>query len=212
MKIAVFGLGYVGAVTAACLAEKGNSVIGVDINQKKVDILNKGHSPVIEPGLARIIKRAVKDKRLMATVSSEDAVLKTDICMVCVGTPSDESGAIELGHLKKAVGQIGDALRCSNRFHTIVIRSTVLPGVTEDILIPILEAASGKKAGKGFGICVNPEFMREGNSLEDFYNPAKTIIGARSEKEMVVLKKVYSFLKAPFIATDIKTAEFSKYI
>ncbi|PIW68714.1 MAG: GDP-mannose dehydrogenase [Candidatus Omnitrophica bacterium CG12_big_fil_rev_8_21_14_0_65_42_8] len=212
MKIAVFGLGYVGAVTAACFAKEGHLVIGVDINKHKVDAINKGHSPIIEKGLGELICKCVKNKRFSAATSATEAVLKTDIGMVCVGTPSMESGAINIEHLKIAVREIGEALNGLGRFYTIVIRSTALPGTIEDILTPILEQSSGRKSGRDFGICANPEFMREGNSLEDFYKPAKTIIGTAGKKEKEILEKLYSFTKTTLIATDIKTAEFSKYL
>ena len=212
MRIAIFGLGYVGAVTGACLAKKGHNVIGVDINKQKVDAVNKGHSPIIEKGLGELIRKCVKNKRFSATTSTKEAVLKTDIGMVCVGTPSMESGAINIEHLRTAVREIGKALNGMGRFYTIVIRSTVLPGTIEDILTPILEQSSGKKSGRDFGICANPEFMREGNSLEDFYKPAKTIIGAAGKKEKEILNRMYSFVRKSIILTDIKTAEFSKYL
>ena len=212
MKIAVFGLGYVGAVTGACLAKKGHLVIGVDINKRKVGAINKGYSPIIEKGLDRIISSTVKNKHFIAVTSAREAVLKTDIGMVCVGTPSVESGAINIDHLKTVVREIGDALNGLDRFYTVVIRSTVLPGTIENILIPIIEEASGRKSGRDFGICANPEFMREGNSLEDFFKPAKTIIGAAGKKEKEMLKKLYSFVKTTLLVTDIKTAEFSKYL
>ena len=190
MKIAIFGLGYVGAVTGACLAKKGHLVIGVDINKAKVGAINKGNSPIIEKGLNEIVSSAVKNKLFSASTSAREAILKTDIGMVCVGTPSAESGAIDIGNLKTVVKEIGEALNGLGRFYTVVIRSTVLPGTIEGELIPILEEASGGKAGRDFGVCVNPEFMREGSSLEDFYKPAKTIICAvgKKEKEILLLK------------------------
>lgn len=212
MKIAIFGLGYVGAVTGACLAKEGHLVIGVDINKRKVDAINKGRSPIIEKGLNEIVSSAVKNKLFSASISAKEAVLKTDIGMVCVGTPSAESGAIDIEHLKKVVREIGEALNGLARFYTVVIRSTVLPGTIEGGLIPILEEASGGKSGRDFGVCANPEFMREGNSLEDFYKPAKTIIGAVGKKEKEILKRLYGFVKPTLIMTDIKTAEFSKYL
>lgn len=211
-SLSVFGLGYVGTVTAACLANKGHSVIGVDINIDKINAINEGRSPVVERGLNSIVSSAVKNKNFFATVSGKNAVLKTDIAMVCVSTPSAESGAIDIRHLKSVITDIGRALKKRKRFYTIVIRSTILPGTTEDLLIPILEKTSGKKADRDFGICVNPEFMREGNSLEDFYSPAKTIIGIRTEKEKRLLAELFDFIKAPLIVTDIKTAEVSKYL
>jgi len=212
MKIAVFGLGYVGAVTGACLAKKGHIVIGVDINKRKVDAINKGHSPIIEKELDEIVSSVVKKRHFIAVTSAIEAVLKTDIGMVCVGTPSMESGAINIDNLKTVVREIGGALNGLDKFYTVVIRSTILPGTIENILIPIIEEASCKKSGRDFGICANPEFMREGNSLEDFFKPAKTIIGAAGKKEKEMLKRLYGFVKPTLLVTDIKTAEFSKYL
>ncbi len=212
MKISIFGLGYVGAVTGACLAEKGHKVLGVDINREKVSSLNRGKSPIIEKGLNKIVSAAFRNKRLSATGSVEKAVTGSDVLMLCVGTPSDENGAIDLEILRTVCSQIGAALKSCPLYRTIVVRSTVLPGTTEGLIMPELEKTSGKKTGVDFGVCVNPEFMREGNSVEDFYSPAKTIVGAGDGRERKVMKKIYSFIKAPFIATDIKTAEISKYL
>nr|MBU1328627.1 nucleotide sugar dehydrogenase [Candidatus Omnitrophota bacterium] len=212
MKIAIVGLGYVGTVTGACLAETGHYVIGVDINKDKVNTINRGKSPIIEKGLDRVVLSTVKNKHFLAVNSIREAVLKTDVAMICIGTPSMKSGCINLEYLKRAVAEIGEILKEKKRFYTLVIRSTIMPGTTEDTLIPLLEQASGGKVDKDFGVCVNPEFMREGDSLEDFYKPAKVIIGFRTKKEYALLRKLYSFLKANMIATDIKTAEFSKYL
>ncbi|MEK6733189.1 MAG: nucleotide sugar dehydrogenase [Candidatus Omnitrophota bacterium] len=212
MRIAIFGLGYVGTVTGACFAMQGHKVVGVDINSEKVKAINQGKSPIIERELDDVIASGVKAGNFSGASSTKEAIAKTDMAMICVGTPSMESGAINVGHLKSVAEDIGKALKNMGRFYTIVIRSTVLPGTTEDVLIPAIEQASGKKLDKGFAVCVNPEFMREGNSLEDFYKPAKTIIGAASEREADLLKRLYSFTQAPIIVSDIKTAEFSKYL
>lgn len=212
MKIAIFGLGYVGTVTGACLAKEGHAVIGVDVNRDKVGAINKGNSPIIEKGLDSIIGSTVKSKGLSAVASGTKAVLQTDMAMICVGTPASESGAINTEHLESVAGDIGRVLKRHKAFYTIVVRSTVLPGTTEDTLIPILEKASGKKVDRHFGICVNPEFMREGSSLEDFYRPAKTLIGIRTKREEELLKGLFSFIDAPIFITDIRTAEMSKYL
>lgn len=212
MKIGIFGLGYVGTVTAACLAQKGHIVTGVDVNEAKVAAINKGNSPVLEKDMDNIVASTVKSGRFYATTSPEKVVLETDMAMVCVGTPAKKSGSIDISHLKKATRQIAKALRMRKNFYTIVIRSTVLPGTTEEIVIPILERYSKKKIDRDFGVCINPEFMREGNSVEDFYRPAKTIIGIRTEKEKVLMTKVLGFIKAPLITTSVRTAEFCKYL
>ena len=212
MKIAIFGLGYVGTVTGACLAKERHFVIGIDINKNKVDMINKGKSPIIEKGLDGVVSSTVKNKHFLCTSSTREAVLKTDMAMICIGTPAMESGAIDIRHLESVMAEIGRILKRHKKFYTIVVRSTVLPGTTEEILIPILEKASKRKVDRDFGICVNPEFMREGNSLEDFYRPAKTIIGVRTEREKDLLKKLFDFIKAPLIVTDVKTAEMCKYL
>ena len=212
MKIAIFGLGYVGTVTGACLAGEGHIVIGVDVNRDKTRAIMKGRSPVIEKGLGEILSTVVKKKRFFAVPSAKDAIMRTDMALVCVGTPALETGTINTRHLESVMKEIGSALKKREGFYTVVVRSTVLPGTTEEIIIPMLEGASGKKTGRDFAVCVNPEFMREGNSLEDFYRPAKTIIGTRTKRERTLLLNLYSFVKSPVVATDIRTAEACKYL
>ena len=211
-SLSIFGLGYVGLVTGACLANKGYRVTGVDTNPGKVSLINKGRSPVIEKGIEKIISRTVREKSFSAAASAREAVLNSRVSMICVGTPSMGDGGINLQHLKDVSEEIGRALRGLDRRHIIIIRSTVLPGTTEDIVIPLLEKASGKKAFEDFGVLVNPEFMREGDSVEDFYHPAKIIAGAHNGRDKDTLRSIYNFIKAPFIYTDIRTAEFSKYL
>ncbi|MBU0759165.1 MAG: nucleotide sugar dehydrogenase [Candidatus Omnitrophica bacterium] len=212
-RIAVFGLGYVGTVTGSCLAKKGHIVVGVDINSDKVRAINKGRSPIIEKDLDGVISSAVKRGRFSAVSSAEKALSETDIAIICVGTPAAETGSINLESLKSVAKEIGLALKRINRFYTIVVRSTVLPGTTEDILIPILEDSSGKRVDRDFGISTNPEFMREGDSLEDFYRPAKTIVGVRTRREEILFKEIFSFLKKThLIITDVRTAEMCKYL
>ena len=210
--LSVFGLGYVGVVTAACLAEQGYRIIGVDVNRKKLELIKRGKSPVIEKGINELVSRTVKGNRLSVTPSTKYAVLNSEVSIVCVGTPSMENGAIDLSHLKDVSREIGAVLKGLRRYHTVVIRSTMMPGTTEEVIIPVIEKASSKKAFKDFGVVVNPEFMREGNSIEDFYAPAKVIAGSEKKKDEKVLRSIYGFIKAPFISTDFKTAEFSKYL
>ena len=212
IKIAIFGLGYVGTVTGACLAKKGHFVMGVDINKDKVDAINKGKSPIIEKGLDRILLSVAKNRRFLCTTSVRDAILNTDMAMICVGTPAAESGAINTEHLESVVTEIAKILKTRSKFYTVIIRSTMLPGTTEEIIVPVLEKVSGKKIDRDFGVCVNPEFMREGNSLEDFYSPAKTVIGIRTKREERLLRRLLGFVKAPLIVTDVKTAEMCKYL
>lgn len=209
MNISVFGLGYVGSVTAACLAKKGHSVIGVDVKREKVDAINAGKSPVFEKGLDELIREVVANGKLKATVSVEEVIENTDISLICVGTPSNLDGSINLEHIKRVCTDMGRALKTKNKFHVVTIRSTVLPGTTENVLIPILEDESAKKKN---GICVNPEFMREGQAIYDFYNPERIVIGANDKKSGDLAERIYSSINAPVARVDIKTAELIKYV
>jgi len=212
MRISIFGMGYVGAVNAGCLANMGHHVIGVDVNPHKVKMLQEGRAPVMEPGLTEIIKEQVKLKRLNATLDAARAFHDTDISLVCVGTPGKENGDIELRFVLRVFEEIGGYLRNKDSFHWIVLRSTVLPGSTEEKLIPLLEKCSGKNVGKDFGICFNPEFLREGSSVNDFYNPPKTVIGVLNPHDEPPLIDIYKPLPGPLIKTSIKVAELVKYI
>jgi len=215
MKISVFGLGYVGCVTAACLAEEGHDIIGVDINKKKVDEINSGKPTIIEKGLNSLVEKNMRNDRLKATTNSNQAIINSELSLICVGTPSYPNGDINLEYIKNVSKEIGNALAAKNRFHTIVIRSTVLPGTTEGVIIPILENVSQKKASEDFGICINPEFMREGNGVYDFYNPERIVIGCRDKRSSDLVEEVYrsiESIKAPIVKTNIKTAEMIKYV
>ena len=176
--ISVFGLGYVGTVTAACLAYRGNTVIGVDLSAGKVEAMNSGKSPIVEPRVSEIIAECHRAGRLQATSSAEAAVLNSDISILCVGTPSLRNGKLDLGNIEPVCNEIGAHLKKKKSFHVVVVRSTVLPGTAETIVVPAIEKASGKTLGAEFGVCVNPEFMREGTAVDDFLEPAITIIGA----------------------------------
>jgi GDP-mannose 6-dehydrogenase len=211
MKISVFGLGYVGAVSAACFANENHEVVGVDVSQTKVDIINSGNSPVIEEGINELIKQMVDEKRLRATVEVDDAIENTDVSLVCVGTPSNENGSLKLDYVKRVSQQIGEAIAKKSRRHTVVMRSTMLPGTIESLVKPTLEVYSGKKAGKDFDVCVNPEFLREGTSIKDFYAPPFTLIGADSEEAGEILKLLYAKIDAPLYITSVKAAEMVKY-
>ena len=212
MKISVFGLGYVGSVTAACLAKNGHFVIGVDIKREKVKAINDVESPVFEKGLNELINEVVVDGNLRATISADEAVENSEISLICVGTPSNLDGSINLEHIKRVCCDIGCALRTKNKFHVIVIRSTVLPGTTEGVLIPILEDDSGEKISTDFGVCVNPEFMREGQAVHDFYNPERIVVGATDKNSGDLVEKIYMGINAPIVQVDIKTAEIIKYV
>ncbi|HEX8088897.1 MAG TPA: UDP-glucose/GDP-mannose dehydrogenase family protein [Blastocatellia bacterium] len=211
MKLSIFGLGYVGCVSAACFARDGHHVIGVDPNQSKVDLINAGRSPIIEPGIDPLISQAVDQGRLRATLDSLDAVHCSDLSMVCVGTPGNHNGSLDLSFIKRVCQQIGDALSSKTRFHIVVIRSTLLPGSVENTVIPSLEVFSGKRAGRDFGVAINPEFLREGTSIQDFSSPPFTLIGADSDDVAAPLRKLYSKLDAPTITTTVKEAEMVKY-
>ncbi len=211
MNISVFGLGYVGTVSAGCLAASGHTVWGVDVNADKVASINSGTAPIVEPEIADFIAKARKQDLLRATVSSAEAILATDVSFVCVGTPSQSNGSLDLTHLKRVCEDIGDVLGDKNRPHTIVFRSTTLPGTTEDVAIPILEKHSGRTVGEGFYVWYNPEFLREGTSVKDYYHPPKIVIGERNHGEGDVVETIYAGIAAPTIRTSIRAAEMVKY-
>ena len=208
MKISIFGLGYVGSVSAACLADAGHDVLGVDVDEKKVANINAGLSPVLEPGLPELIAEVVRTGKLRATSGElEDA----DLSIVCVGTPSNENGSLCLDYVSRAVQQIGEYIASRDTYHVVCIRSTVLPGTTESLVIPVLEQTSGKKAGGDFGVCMNPEFLREGSSIRDYHCPPFTVIGELDERSGDVLAQLYSGLSAPLIRAPLAVAEMVKY-
>lgn len=212
MKISIFGIGYVGCVSAACFAHAGHDVIGVDVNPTKVDIINSGKSPIVEPQMNELIHDVVKSGKLRATTDSLEAVKASDISLVCVGTPSKSNGSLDLGHVARVCEEIGAALATKDTHHTVVIRSTMLPGSIESVAQPALEKTSRKKAGKDFGVCVNPEFLREGTSVKDFYAPPFTLIGADDAQTASTISELYSNIDAPVFNTTIKTAEMVKYV
>lgn len=211
MKISVFGLGYVGSVTAACLADIGHDVIGVDVNELKVASINDGHGPIIEEQINGIIGSVVKLGRLRATTSTQPAIADSDVSLICVGTPSNGNGSLNLRYIEACCEQIGDGLRHKSEFHTIAIRSTVLPGSTRNLVVPILERTSQKKAGVAFGICSNPEFLREATAVKDFMNPPFTLVGSADERAATMVGEIYRKLNAPLIQTSLEVAEIVKY-
>jgi len=212
VKLSVFGLGYVGCVAAACLADAGHDVAGVDVNPTKVEIINSGKSPIIEDGIGELIAKVVAAGRLSATTDSARAIRDSDISLVCVGTPSNQNGSLHLRHVEQVCAEIGAALKNKNERHVIVIRSTMLPGTVENTVVPVLEETSGKKAVKDFGICINPEFLREGSSLKDYHSPPFTLIGADDEQTTSAVQSLYADIKAPVFVTSLKTAEMVKYV
>ena len=212
MNIAVFGLGYVGSVSAACLARAGHRVIGVDTNSRKVELFSAGMSPVLEPGLGELVAEEVAAGRLSATTDAVEAVRASKLSLVCVGTPSASSGGLGLEAVERVVRSIGAALRGHSDRHTVVIRSTVLPGTAERVILPLLEAESGLEAGAGFGLAVNPEFLREGTALADFADPPKTVIGELDAASGEATATLYESLSAPVFRVPLRVAEMAKYV
>ena len=212
MKIAVFGLGYVGVVSAACLVRDGHDVCGVDPNTVKVGFLQRGKSPIVEPGLEELIATAVAAGRLAAGSDPAAAVARSDVLMVCVGTPGQANGSLDLSYVRRVVQQIGEQLAQAPAYKVVVIRSTLLPGSMQSVVIPTLEDSSRRKAGTDFGVCINPEFLREGTAIYDYDHPPKTVIGASDERAAAMVRELYATLSAPLILTDLRTAEMLKYI
>ena len=212
MRISVFGLGYVGSVCAACLAERGHTVVGIDKAAAKVDLIRSGKSPVVERHIDELVAKGAKSGHLTATSDVAEAVKSTDLSLVCVGTPSRRNGALSLAAIEAVSSEIGEAIRSKATRHEIVVRSTVLPGTTRGVVLPRLVAASGKEPGGAFGLAFNPEFMREGSSVADFNNPSRTIVGALEVRSSELLHSLYSHLPGGKITTDIETAELVKYV
>lgn len=211
MKICVMGMGYVGVVSAACLAKAGHEVVGVDPVRVKVDLINAGNSPIVEKDIGRIIDEQVRQGGLSATTDPEEGMHHADLCFVCVGTPSLPNGGIDLAHVRRVCEQIGSVLRHHPAAPVVVMRSTMLPGTMREVVIPTLEEHAGKRAGTEFGVCFNPEFMREGTAVRDYLYPPKTVIGELGPASGDVLSRLYSDIPGPFIRTDIETAEMVKY-
>ena len=211
MKIAIFGLGYVGSVSAACLADAGHDIIGVDVDPHKLSLIRGGRAPVSEPGLDDLLARMVADGRLAVTDDTAAAVQQSDLSLVCVGTPSRRNGSLDTTFLERVIGQIGAALAQGSAYHVVAIRSTVLPGVVASRLMPLLEDASGRRAGDDLGMCVNPEFLREGSAIRDFRRPPFTIIGATDRRAGDVLEAMYAHLESPVHRVRPDEASMVKY-
>lgn len=212
MRVSIFGLGYVGAVSAGCLANEGHQVVGVDPVLTKVNLINQGQCPIVEADIGGIIASSVEGGWLRATDDPTPAIRDTELSFVCVGTPSQANGNLDIRYIRRICEQIGDALKSKTTRHTVVIRSTIVPGTMHNIVVPTLEEFSGKKAGADFGVCHNPEFLREGSAVKDFYSPPKTVIGQLDQDSGDVLAALYGKLDAPLIRTDLRTAEMVKYI
>jgi len=211
MRVSVFGLGYVGCVSAASFAGDGHEVVGVDVNAEKVAAINAGRSPIVEPGLDELLARCSSEGRLRATTDTAEAIRDSEVSLLCVGTPSRKNGSLDLTYLERVSEQVGAALRDKPGYHVVVVRSTVLPGTTHDVVIPALERESGKKYGDGFGVSVNPEFLREGTALKDFRKPPLTLVGHNHAADASGTIALYQSIDAPLVSTSIRVAEMMKY-
>jgi GDP-mannose 6-dehydrogenase len=212
MRVTVFGLGYVGCVSAGCLVGSGHSVVGVDVNPLKVEQINAGVSPVIEPGLDRLIAEGRRSGGLAATQDGRAAVESSDVSLVCVGTPSNQNGSLDHRHVEKVCADIASALASIDRRHVVVVRSTVLPGTAEGCLIPLLEEHSGRRVGRDFGFCVNPEFLREGSALADYHSPSHVVIGQLDPGSGDVVEELYGDIHAPVLRMTVREGEMLKYV
>ena len=210
-KISVFGLGYVGCVSLACFADSGHEVIGVDINPTKVAMINQGHSPIIEDGLTELLTKGVQQGCIRATNDVRQAIQESDVSIICVGTPSRRNGSLNTDYIIRVSTEIGLCLAEKEPYHLVVVRSTMLPGSCEELVIPALEDASGKQVGQEFGVCYNPEFLREGSSIKDFANPPYTVIGSHDDRATAQLSELYATVDADTVVVPIKVAEMIKY-
>ncbi|HEX5055768.1 MAG TPA: UDP-glucose/GDP-mannose dehydrogenase family protein [Gammaproteobacteria bacterium] len=211
MRISIFGIGYVGAVCCGSLAARGHNVIGVDVSPSKVEMINNGISPIVEPGLEELLGKAVINGNLRGTTDAREAIENSDLTMICVGTPSKPSGDLDLRYVEAVSQEIGKALAGKNEWHTVVIRSTVLPGTINNVVRPILEERSGKQTGAGFGLASNPEFLREGTAIADYEFPPMTVIGEHCTRSGDILEELYRDLPGPIIRKSIEVAEMIKY-
>ena len=210
MKISIFGMGYVGAVSGACLARDGHDVIGVDLNPQKLALIREGTAPILEEGIQELTRDAVRAGRLAVTGDAEEAVHRSEVSFLCVGTPSSPNGSQDVSAVIRVAESIGKALRTKSAFHAIVLRSTVPPGTLDEKVRPVLEACSGKRSGADFGLCFQPEFLREGTSIRDYDNPPFTVVGSDSDRATGMLRGLFGHLPCEFIATDVRTAEALK--
>ncbi len=211
MNISIFGLGYVGCVGIGCLASEGHKIIGVDISEHKVNLINSGIPTIVEKGIKELISNGVKTKSIYATTSFVDAVNDSSVSFICVGTPNKSTGQLDLTFLYKVAEQIAEALVNKKTFHTVIIRSTVLPG-TNETLAEFISEKSGKKNNVDFCVVSNPEFLREGTAVEDFFNPPMTVIGSQCDKGISIVKEIYVNIKAPVEVVDIRVAESIKLL
>ncbi|MBI4516769.1 MAG: nucleotide sugar dehydrogenase [Deltaproteobacteria bacterium] len=211
MKVAVLGMGYVGCVTAGVLAREGHHVVGVDANASKVAMLAQGQSPVLEPGLPELIRRSHISGHLKATAEAADAIAAAEVIIVCVGTPSNGNGGLDSHALERVAAQIGCTIARHDGYPVVLVRSTVLPETLEEVIVPVLERGAGSRVGDGFGLAVNPEFLREGSAVHDFDSPQFTLVGTAEPRSAAIVRRLYGFLKAPVFVTDRQTAALVKY-
>ena len=211
MRISIFGLGYVGAVSLACLARDGHHVVGVDIDPVKLDLIANGRSPIVEDGIQQLTAETVKSGRVRVTSDVNSAIRDTELSFLCVGTPSNQNGSQNLDAMLRLAQQLGVALVAKQGYHVIVVRSTVQPGTVEEVIKPLIEQHSGQKAGEHFSLCFQPEFLREGSSIRDYDNPPFTVVGSSDQRAIAVLQELFAALPAKFVATSIRTAEMLKY-
>ena len=211
LSVSIFGLGYVGSVSAACFASMGHKVIGVDVSRAKVEMMDSGRTPIIEARMSEMVAEANRAGLLHATTDATAAVLNSEVSFVCVGTPSLKNGKLDLSHIEHVAKEIGAAIRQKKSPHVFVLRSTVLAGTTETVVLPILEKESGKKCGQDFTVCYNPEFMREGSAVSDFLNPPYTILGASDSRHLASLRELYKNIPGTLYETTIPVAEMVKY-
>jgi GDP-mannose 6-dehydrogenase len=212
MKISIFGMGYVGVVSAACLAKHGHTVVGVDVNPDKLELINSGRSPIIESGVGELMAEMVAAGRLSATADAAEAVARTELSFISVGTPGLPNGATAMNSIDTVAEQIGSGIRNKASPHTVVLRSTVPPGTVEDRVLPLLCRSSGRQLGDGLELCSNPEFLREGSAVRDFAQPPFTLVGCASDAGFKAMQTVYDAINAPMIRTAIRTAESVKYL
>lgn len=209
LRISIIGTGYVGLVSGLCLTELGHRVTCIDIDEEKVDSINRGESPIFEEVIGELLERHIVNGEFRASSDPSD-IVESDITFVSVGTPSREDGSLDLTFLEKAVRDVGEAIRSKNGYHLVVVKSTVMPTTTERVILPILEKHSGKKAGKDFGVCMNPEFLREGMAIHDFFHPDRVVIGALDERSSRMLLSIYEGFDCPTMVVDLATAEMIK--
>ena len=211
MKISIFGLGYVGAVSLACLSRDGHQVVGVDIDRAKLDLIAAGKTPVVEEGMVNLMAAVAAGGNVSVTTDAQQAVHATDVSLICVGTPSAANGSQDQSAVLRLAGEIGHAIAAKAEPHVVVFRSTLVPGTVEDVLRPIIEAASGKKDGEGFFLCFQPEFLREGSSIRDYDKPPFTVVGANHPEPVARLRALFGHLPCKFIETAVRSAEMMKY-